>query len=37
MNKKDRIKELIEILNKASRAYYQEAREIMTNFEYDVL
>lgn len=37
MNKKDRIKELIEILNKASRAYYQEAREIMTNFEYDAL
>ena len=37
MNKKDRIKELIEILNKASKAYYQEAREIMTNFEYDAL
>ena len=37
MNKQDRIKELIEILNRASRAYYQEAREIMTNFEYDAL
>ncbi len=37
MNKKDRIKELIEILNRASKAYYQEAREIMTNLEYDAL
>lgn len=37
MNKKDRIKELIKILNEASKAYYQEAREIMTNFEYDAL
>ncbi|MBR5129244.1 MAG: NAD-dependent DNA ligase LigA, partial [Firmicutes bacterium] len=37
MNKKERIKELIEILNKASKAYYQDAKEIMTNFEYDAL
>ncbi len=37
MNKKDRIKELIEILNEASKAYYQEAREVMTNYEYDAL
>lgn len=37
MDKKQRIKELIEILNRASRAYYQESREIMTNFEYDAL
>ena len=35
--KTDRIKELTELLNKASRAYYQESREIMTNFEYDGL
>jgi len=33
----DRIKELVEILNKASKAYYQESREIMSNFEYDAL
>lgn len=32
-----RIKELVEILNKASRAYYQEAKEIMPNIEYDRL
>lgn len=37
MNKADRIKELVEILNKASKAYYQDANEIMTNFEYDKL
>ncbi len=37
MNKKERIKELVELLNKASKAYYQESREIMTNFEYDAL
>lgn len=37
MSKKERIKELIEILNQASKAYYQEAREIMTNLEYDAL
>ena len=37
MNKKERIKELIEMLNKASKAYYQDAKEIMTNFEYDAL
>lgn len=36
-NKIERIKELIEILNGASRAYYQESREAMTNFEYDAL
>lgn len=36
-NKIERIKELIEILNGASRAYYQESREVMTNFEYDAL
>jgi DNA ligase (NAD+) len=36
-NKKDRIKELVELLNKASRAYYQEAKEIMPNIEYDRL
>ena len=32
-----RIKELVEILNEASRAYYQEAKEIMPNIEYDRL
>lgn len=33
----NRIKELIKILNKASKAYYQENREIMSDFEYDRL
>ena len=32
-----RIKELVGILNEASKAYYQEDREIMSNFEYDGL
>ena len=32
-----RMKELVELLNKASRAYYQDAEEIMSNFEYDAL
>ena len=34
---KDRIKELVDILNKAGKAYYQESREIMSNYEYDAL
>lgn len=33
----DRMKELIRILNKAGKAYYQEDREIMPNVEYDRL
>ncbi len=37
MNDIDRMKELIEILTAASRAYYAEDREIMSNFEYDKL
>jgi len=32
-----RMKELVQILNKASKAYYQDAKEIMSNFEYDKL
>ncbi|MDO5418083.1 MAG: NAD-dependent DNA ligase LigA [Lachnospiraceae bacterium] len=32
-----RMKELISVLSKAGRAYYQESREIMSNFEYDKL
>lgn len=32
-----RIKYLVEILNKASKAYYAEDREIMSNHEYDAL
>lgn len=32
-----RMKELINILNEASKAYYAEDREIMSNFEYDKL
>ena len=37
VDKKERIKELVDILNKASKAYYQDAKEIMSNFEYDAL
>ena len=37
MDKISRIKELVEILNKASKAYYAENVEIMSNFEYDKL
>lgn len=33
----ERMKELVELLNRAGRAYYQEDREIMSNFEYDKL
>ncbi|MBE5867547.1 MAG: NAD-dependent DNA ligase LigA [Lachnospiraceae bacterium] len=33
----ERIKELTELLTRASRAYYAEDREIMSNFEYDRL
>ena len=33
----ERIKELVELLNRAGRAYYQESREIMSNIEYDRL
>ena len=33
----EEMKTLIGVLNDASRAYYQEAREIMPNFEYDRL
>ena len=32
-----RMKSLVELLNDAGRAYYQEDREIMSNFEYDAL
>ena len=37
VDKKARIKELIEILSQANKAYYQDAKEIMTNFDYDRL
>lgn len=37
MTKKERIEELTELLSKAARAYEQEDREIMSNFEYDAL
>ena len=32
-----RMQELVEILNKAGKAYYQDAEEIMSNYEYDRL
>ena len=40
MDKMDKIrlmKEKIELLNRAAKAYYQENREIMSNYEYDKL
>ena len=37
MNSIDRIKELVQILNEASKAYYMEDHEIMSNLEYDAL
>ena len=37
MEKRQRIEELVELLNKANYAYEQENREIMSNFEYDAL
>ena len=33
----DRMRELVDILNEASKAYYAEDHEIMSNFEYDKL
>lgn len=38
-NNKDlkRIRELVDLLTKAGKAYYSEGREIMSNFEYDTL
>ena len=37
MDKIKRMKELIPVLQEAAKAYYQEDREIMSNFEYDKL
>ncbi len=37
MEKRKRIEELVELLNRANYAYEQENREIMSNFEYDAL
>lgn len=36
-NRQARMKELVEILNRAAKAYYQEDREIMSNYAYDAL
>ena len=33
----ERMKELIAILSEAGKAYYQESREIMSNYDYDWL
>ena len=37
MEKLDRIKELVALLNKAGKSYYSEGQEIMSNYEYDAL
>ena len=36
-NKMERMKELVDLLNRARRAYEQEDQEIMSNYEYDQL
>ena len=36
MDSMKRMKELIPLLTQASRAYYQEGRELMSNYEYDM-
>ena len=36
-SKQARMQELVERLNKAAKAYYQDAEEIMSNYEYDKL
>jgi len=36
-SKVERIKELVNLLNEASKAYYAQDREIMSNYEYDKL
>ena len=35
MDKRKRIEELVELLNQAGQAYYQEGKEIISNLEYD--
>ena len=37
MNQKERIEELVSILNKASEAYYNGQDEIMSNYEWDAM
>ncbi len=37
INTSNRIRELVDLLNKASAAYYAEDKEIMSNYEYDAL
>ena len=36
-DKKKRMRELVDLLNRARRAYEQEDKEIMSNYEYDRL
>ena len=35
--KQERMKELVDLLNRAVKSYYQDAQEIMSNYEYDSL
>jgi len=37
MDRNERMKELVQRLSEAAKAYYQESREIMSNYEYDRL
>lgn len=37
MDKLERIKESVELLNKAGKSYYSEGQEIMSNYEYDAM
>ena len=36
-DKKKRMRELVDTLNQAAKAYYAEDREIMSNYDYDAL
>lgn len=37
VNQKERMQELVNLLNEAARAYYSTSKELMSNYEYDAL
>ena len=36
-NKTNRMQELVELLNRAGKAYYQDAEEMMSDYQYETL
>ena len=36
-HKMNRMQELVELLNRAGKAYYQDAEEMMSDYQYDAL